>query len=75
MNSIHRGIHQLAAALLCALLLGPGLAAAASTDEQQLDKAFARSTLKIATPDAQLHKFDVWIADNDARRMRGLMAG
>ena len=73
MNSIQRGIHQLAAVFLCALLLGPVLAAAASTDEQQLDKAFSRSTLKIATPDAQLHKIDVWIADNDARRTRGLM--
>jgi hypothetical protein len=36
-------------------------------------RRFARSTLKIATPDAQLHKIDVWIADNDARRQRGLM--
>src|SRR4029079_8238363 len=47
--------------------------AAPSSDEQQLDQAFARSSLKIATPDAQLHKIDVWIADNDARRQRGLM--
>jgi uncharacterized membrane protein (UPF0127 family) len=35
--------------------------------------AFARSTLKIATPDAQLHKIDIWIADNDARRPTRLM--
>jgi hypothetical protein len=44
-----------------------------SKDAQQLDKAFSRSTLQIATPDAKLHKIDVWIADNDARRARGLM--
>jgi uncharacterized protein len=75
--SIHTGT-QRAAALLVAflstlLLLGSGSVAAATSDEQQLDQAFARSTLKIATQDAQLHKFDVWIADNDARRQRGLM--
>jgi uncharacterized protein len=66
-------MHELAAAFLCALLLGSAATAAPSSDEQQLDKAFSRSTLKIATPDAQLHKIDVWIADNDARRQRGLM--
>jgi uncharacterized protein len=47
--------------------------AGASDDAQQLDRAFSRSTLQIATSDAKLHKFDVWIADNDVRRMRGLM--
>ncbi|HXS88619.1 MAG TPA: DUF192 domain-containing protein [Steroidobacteraceae bacterium] len=66
-------IHELAAAFLCAVLLWSGSAAAATTDEQRLDQAFARSTLKIATADAQLHKIDIWIADNDARRSRGLM--
>jgi uncharacterized protein len=73
MMRIHRKLHQLAAAFLCALLLWSAATAAPNSDEQQLDKAFARSTLKIATPDAQLHKIDVWIADNDARRQRGLM--
>ena len=73
MMRIHRGVHELAAAFLCALLLWSAATAAPSSDEQQLDKAFSRSTLKIATTDAQLHKIDVWIADNDARRMRGLM--
>jgi uncharacterized protein len=73
MMGIQRGIHELAAALLCALLLWSGSVAAASADEQQLDKVFSRSTLKIATQDAQLHQIDVWIADNDARRTRGLM--
>jgi uncharacterized membrane protein (UPF0127 family) len=61
-----------AAAFVC--LLGPlPEVAGASTDAQQLDRAFSRSTLQIATPDAKLHKIDVWIADNDARRERGLM--
>ena len=61
------------AAFVCVLLLWSPLAGAESKDEQQLDRMFARSTLQIATPDAKLHKFDVWVADTDARRMRGLM--
>lgn len=47
--------------------------AGADSDAQQLDRAFSRSTLQIATSDAKLHKIDVWIADNEARRQRGLM--
>jgi uncharacterized membrane protein (UPF0127 family) len=39
----------------------------------QLDRMFSRSTLQIATPDARLHTFKVWIADTDQRRARGLM--
>lgn len=38
-----------------------------------LDRTFQRSTLRIATPDARLHRFNVWIADDDQRRARGLM--
>lgn len=38
-----------------------------------LDRVFRRSTLQIATPDARLHQFNVWIADDDQRRARGLM--
>jgi uncharacterized protein len=61
-----------AAAML--LLLGAATAAAGTNkDAQQLDRLFSRSTLQIATPDAKLHKIDVWVADNDARRTRGLM--
>jgi len=60
-------------AFICALLLWSPLAGAGSKDAQQLDRLFSRSTLQIATPDARLHKIDVWVADNDARRMRGLM--
>jgi len=67
---------QVFAALAAALLSLSGAAASlagASNDAQRLDEAFSRSTLQIATSDAKLHKFDVWIADNDARRSRGLM--
>jgi uncharacterized protein len=57
-----------------ALALVYSLAACAQTpDARQLDRLFARSTLQIATPDARLHTFDIWVADNDAQRARGLM--
>lgn len=64
-----------AAAFICALLLWSPLAGAAAgnKDAQRLDRVFSRSTLQIATPDARLHKIDVWIADNDVLRARGLM--
>jgi uncharacterized membrane protein (UPF0127 family) len=63
------------AALAAAVVwIGAGTAAAGvDKDAQQLDRAFPRSTLQIATPDAKLHKIDVWVADNEARRQRGLM--
>jgi uncharacterized protein len=48
-------------------------ATAGSGDARQLDRLFSRSTLQIATPDARLHTLNIWIADNDARRARGLM--
>src|SRR3954469_15066809 len=73
MTAIQRKIPELAAAFLCALLSWSAATAAPSSDEQQLDRAFSRSTLKIATADGELHKIDIWIADNDARRQRGLM--
>ena len=63
-------------AALAAAFLWMGAATAvtgADNDAQQLDRAFSRSTLQIATPDAKLHKIDVWIADNEMRRARGLM--
>jgi uncharacterized protein len=64
-----------AAAFVCAVLLWSPLAGAdaANKDAQQLDSLFSRSTLQIATADGQLHKIDVWVADTDERRMRGLM--
>ena len=60
------------AAFVCALLLWSA-AVAGESGAQQLDRLFPRSTLQIATPDARLHKIDIWVADNDARRERGLM--
>jgi uncharacterized protein len=60
---------MLPAALLLTLLA----AAAATPDAKKLDEAFGRSELHIATPDAKLHRFQVWIADTDRRRERGLM--
>lgn len=65
-------VPALAAALLLLASAGPCVAST-SKDAQQLDQAFSRSTLQIATSDARLHKIDVWVADNDMRRMRGLM--
>jgi uncharacterized protein len=49
------------------------VAFAAGTDGRQLDRLFPRDSLQIATPDARVHTFKIWIADSDARRARGLM--
>jgi uncharacterized membrane protein (UPF0127 family) len=65
--------HRVVAAFLCALLVWSASVTAAGKDNRELDRAFPKSTLQIATPDARLHKIDVWVADTDARRMRGLM--
>lgn len=59
--------------LLLAATAIPASAAEPSVDRAQLDQAFPRSSLKIATLDARLHPFDIWIADTDQRRARGLM--
>jgi len=53
-------------------MVGP-MPARADSDAEQLDRLFSRSSLQIATQDAKLHKIDVWVADNDSRRARGLM--
>jgi hypothetical protein len=60
-------------ALALAALLFIALARADESDERELNEMFERSALQIATPDARLHRFDVWIADNNSRRARGLM--
>ena len=65
--------HRVVTAFLCALLVWSAPVTAAGEDNRELDRAFPKSTLQIATPDARLHKIDVWVADTDARRMRGLM--
>ena len=43
------------------------------SDSRELDQIFQRSTLQIATPDARLHRFNIWLADDETRRARGLM--
>lgn len=61
---------------ICLLLLAAGAVGAEArqpTDSADLDRLFRRSTLQIATPDAKLHRFNVWLADDEARRNRGLM--
>jgi uncharacterized protein len=65
--------HEVVTGFLFALLLWSAAVAAPRDETKQLDRLFPRSTLQIATPDARLHKIDVWVADTDARRMRGLM--
>lgn len=42
-------------------------------DASALDRIFPRSSLQIATPDARLHSFEIWVAEDDAHRARGLM--
>lgn len=67
--------------LLLNLLLGwflvhPWTVAAADAslaDAQRLDGLFPKSTLTIATPDARVHPFNIWVADDDAHRQLGLM--
>ena len=71
--SITRSLSAALLALAMALSPLPGVVANAADDTAQLDQAFPRSTLQIATPDARLHPFNVWIADTNERRARGLM--
>lgn len=59
-------------AALLALLLATQVSGD-TTDAAQLDRAFPRSTMQIATPNARLHTFKIWVADTDQRRARGLM--
>lgn len=63
----------LTATLLSALLLWSWYAMADTADAQRLNQLFPQSSLQIATPDARLHTFNIWVADNDERRSRGLM--
>jgi hypothetical protein len=60
-------------AALAALWLGVSSAWAEDAGSRDLDRQFERSSLQIATPDARLHTFAIWIADSEARRSRGLM--
>uniref|UniRef100_UPI00329945A1 hypothetical protein n=1 Tax=Salmonella enterica TaxID=28901 RepID=UPI00329945A1 len=58
------------AALVCVWGLAVIAASASgeSSDAAQLDRTFRRTTLHIATPDARVHKFKVWVADDPERR-------
>lgn len=47
--------------------------ARATSDADALDRLFPRSSLQIATSDAHLHRFEIWVADTEQRRERGLM--
>jgi uncharacterized protein len=58
---------------LCANFSAISTGFADTPDSSQLDRIFRQSTLQIATPDARLHTFKVWIADDNERRARGLM--
>jgi uncharacterized protein len=58
---------------LCANFWATSIGLADGSDGTQLDRVFRKSILQIATPDARLHTFKVWIADDSERRARGLM--
>lgn len=58
---------------LLSLVLAFLVSTAASADGAKLDQLFPRSTLQIATPDARLHTFKIWVAADDMLRARGLM--
>jgi len=69
---------QLWFSAICLLLLTLASATAdtrkdEASDSKELDQIFKRSTLQIATPDARLHRFNIWLADDEPRRNRGLM--
>jgi uncharacterized membrane protein (UPF0127 family) len=54
---------------LCIVLAG---ATATAADPLPLS-AFPKSTLQIATPDARVHRFNIWVADEEPLREQGLM--
>jgi uncharacterized protein len=54
-------------------LLGALLVATAAADAPLPLSDFPQSTLQIATPDARLHRFNIWIAEDDVHREQGLM--
>lgn len=56
-----------------ALLLAFTTSVSADDANTNLDQLFPKSELQIATPDARLHRFHIWVAEDEARRERGLM--
>jgi uncharacterized membrane protein (UPF0127 family) len=59
--------------VLIGLILLIAAGASIADDSIDLNRIFPRSRLQIATPDARLHSFEIWVAEDDARRARGLM--
>lgn len=62
--------HALRAIVLFLASLATTSAFAAETDRLA---AFPRATLEIASPGGRIHKFNIWVAADDRRRMQGLM--
>jgi len=56
---------------LCLVL--PCTLAADNADARRLDGIFPKDKLTIATPDARVHPFNVWVADDEQHRQLGLM--
>ncbi len=71
MTSMNRWVTSLICAFSALWFTTPALGDA--SDAAQLDRIFKKSTVQIATPDARLHTFKVWVADDIERRSRGLM--
>lgn len=60
--------------LLVLLCFGSTSAFAGKDDDvEALNREFARSSLQVTGSDGRVHAFQVWMADTDARRSRGLM--
>jgi uncharacterized membrane protein (UPF0127 family) len=61
--------------LLCGLWAGGAIGAPSqsNSDVTELNQFFPQSTLQIATPDARIHSFNIWLALDDPHRERGLM--
>lgn len=57
----------------CIALLAIALTPSHAQQTAELLSGFPRSELTIATPDARLHRFKVWMAVSNAQRERGLM--
>lgn len=55
------------------LLLAPTACTFSATGNPEPLSNFPQTTVEIATPDAHLHRFKVWVADTDAHREQGLM--
>lgn len=60
--------------LLVLLCFGSASAIAGKDDDAEaLNREFARSSLQVTGSNARVHTFQVWVADTEARRSRGLM--